>query len=662
MKQVININLQGQVIPIESSSFDILKKYIDALNKYFINEVGKEEIINDIEGRIAELFQEVLKKGSNCITDADIHSIIKSIGNPEEFDGDATASEKNNYEQSHGKKLYRDENNRVIGGVCAGIANHFGIEARLVRILFVIIALIFGSGLLAYIVLWAALPSSAHAEIGSARKKLFRNPDEKIIAGVASGLGAYFGINPWIPRIIFLLPFLSFAVKWTDNFLNILNLSFSPGAIVAYIICWLAIPEAHTNSEKLEMRGEKIDIDSIKKSVETELKATQKSFKRFSEEGKKMGEELKTNASSGIKTAGKIILFFIKSIAYFIVGIALFAITITLFAITVASISVFPLRTFLISDGWQNILSWGTLLFFITTPLIGIITWVIRRIAKLKGGRKPLRVLFIGLWIIGWSCFISLIALIGHDFQYKNEVKEEVMVLTNPSTNRLIIKNKNDKKFEIEKSEFSITPFNSYTLEKIPVNNVTIKIMKSYDDSFRVSVIKRATGKNITEANRLAEKIKFEITQKDSLLFLDNGFFINRSEKFRNQQIIVTVYVPEGKQIMIDKEVESDNNVIFEINNGIQIHNQHETMNWEKGQQYIMQADGLYNTDGTKAERKSHERRENEWKEDGEKTIDSLRQIKKEIEKKLDNLGSISKKENVNSSHFYLIENINRLM
>ena len=88
MKKVININFQGRVIPIEETAYDILKQYVESLSRYFANEEGRDEIINDIEGRIAELFGETLKKGNTCITDDDVNSIIVSIGRPEDFEGE----------------------------------------------------------------------------------------------------------------------------------------------------------------------------------------------------------------------------------------------------------------------------------------------------------------------------------------------------------------------------------------------------------------------------------------------------------------------------------------------------------------------------------------------------------------------------------------------
>src|SRR3978361_83892 len=92
MKQVININFQGQVVPIEVSAFELLKNYTASLNRHFANEEGKEEIINDIENRIGELFQERLKNGATCITDDDVNAISRSRGPPEKFEDDTTTA------------------------------------------------------------------------------------------------------------------------------------------------------------------------------------------------------------------------------------------------------------------------------------------------------------------------------------------------------------------------------------------------------------------------------------------------------------------------------------------------------------------------------------------------------------------------------------------
>src|SRR4030095_10945650 len=132
MKKVININFQGRVIPIEETAYDILKQYIESLRRFFANEEGKDEIINDIEGRIAELFGEALKKGSTCITDEDVNGIIASMGRPEDFEAEEArvqsqlGGESKNQDSSYSYqkaesvprgRLYRDESDKLLGGV-----------------------------------------------------------------------------------------------------------------------------------------------------------------------------------------------------------------------------------------------------------------------------------------------------------------------------------------------------------------------------------------------------------------------------------------------------------------------------------------------------------------------------------------------------------------
>jgi phage shock protein PspC (stress-responsive transcriptional regulator) len=228
MKQVININFQGRVVPIEVTAFEMLKNYIDSLNRHFSFEEGKDEIINDIESRIGELFQERITKGATCITDSDVTAIINSMGRPEDFETseqnqntaaqNAQSGKEENHQQSHTtsgpRRLYRDENNKVFGGVCSGLAHYFNMDITLVRIIFIILFLSFGFGLIPYIILWVVVPNSADKIIGSTRKKLYRDNDDKIVAGVCSGIGNYFGINSWIPRVLFALPFLSFVFRW----------------------------------------------------------------------------------------------------------------------------------------------------------------------------------------------------------------------------------------------------------------------------------------------------------------------------------------------------------------------------------------------------------------------------------------------------------------
>lgn len=632
MKQVININFQGRVVPIEVTAFDLLKNYTESLSRHFANEEGKEEIINDIESRIGELFQERITKGATCITDEDVNAIIKNMGRPEEFETmDETQSQSfasaSNYTPSSdnssttgNKRLFRDENDKVLGGVCSGLANYFNIDVVIARIIFVVL-LFSGIGFLTYIIMWVAVPSSATTQIGGTRKKLFRNPDDKLIAGVCSGIGNYFGINAWIPRVLFLLPFLSFVSRWGHwgglwDFGDIMRFTFSPTSLIVYIILWIVIPEAFTTSEKLEMKGEKVDMNSIKASVVEEMKGVGKKAEKFGKEASSVISEKANVVAGDVKSftkrnrggLGNVIVIIAKIFAYFIIGCVGFALVMGLFALAVISIGFFPLKDFIIHNDYQNLAAWGTLILFIAVPIIGIITWIIRKIARSKSNSKILGFSFSALWVLGWVSFILLISSISRDFNYNSKnITEQEITLTNPTVNKLELTAKSPLEKYSRSRFLRFQPFEGIQEDTAYVNNVDVRILKSENDSFKITVIKMATGRSRAIAENNATLIQYSGVQKDSVLLMDKGIAINKTDKFRNQRVVLTVYVPVGKKIKIDKSISWFNDVHIGNNweNSDWYYDaDNEAEDWKNGIEYIMKADGrLYNLNGTAAGR-----------------------------------------------------------
>ena len=615
MKKVININFQGRVVPIEETSYDLLKQYTDSLRNYFANEEGRDEIINDIESRISELFQERIKNGATCITDDDINGIINNIGRPQDLaDADSASTDssytnksqdtKGEYQQTaftSGKKLYRDANNKILGGVCSGIAAYFNIEPIIVRLVFVFS----GIGFLAYILLWAFVPSSDSVQNG-VRKRMYRNPDNKIIAGVCSGIASYFNINVWIPRILFLIPFISFFFRWAHfgplSFPNFIGFSFSPGSLLIYVILWLVIPEAATTSEKLEMKGERVDLNSIKNSVKEEMKGVKERInvvgKEGAEFGKKMGAEFAYAAKKTRTSLGDIIIVLLKIFVYFLLGI--FALV--SFGFAIAATGIFPFKDYLIRDGWQNFFAWGTLLFFIYVPVIGIITWLIRRIAKIKSNSKMMRIGIISLWALGWLCFISLIASVSKDFKSMNTINEEKIALVNPSASIMQVSYNSNGRY----NRFRMEPFASFTEDTAYVDNVSLRIIKSANDSFQVTLTKFCNGRTRHYADTLAALMNYNVSQKDSTLLIDRGVPITEEDKFRNQHVVITIAVPVGKSIQINKRVGWGNWERFQFpwtENGDDYDWETESFSWynHQGEQLIMKEDGLYTLDGKPA-------------------------------------------------------------
>ncbi|MEO6540150.1 MAG: PspC domain-containing protein, partial [Ferruginibacter sp.] len=594
----------------------------------------KEEIINDIESRIGELFQEKITKGATCITDDDVNAIIKNMGRPEEFEAmDDTQTQSFtssvNEEQSTGstfttgsKRLFRDENDKVLGGVCSGLANYFNIDVVVARIIFVVL-LFSGIGFLTYIIMWIAVPSSATTQIGGTRKKLFRNPDEKLIAGVCSGIGNYFGINAWIPRVLFLLPFLSFISRWGHwggmwDFGDVLRFTFSPTSLIVYIILWIVIPEATTTSEKLEMKGEKVDMNSIKASVVGEMKGVGKKAEKFGKDASAVITEKANVVAGDVKNftrrnrggLGNVIAMIVKIFAYFIIGCVGFALVMGLFALAVISIGFFPLKDFIIQNDYQNLFAWGTLILFIAVPIIAIITWIIRKIARSKSNSKILGFTFGSLWVLGWVCFILLISSISRDFNYNSKnVSEQEIALINPMVSKLEITSKTPLGKYTRNRFLRFEPFEGIEEDTAFVNNVDVRILKSTNDSFKVTVIKMATGRSRTIAENNAARIQYTGVQADSILLMDKGIAINKTDKFRNQRVVLTIYVPVGKKIKIDKSISWFNNVHIggDWNNNDWYYDSDEEINdWRTGVEYVMKADGrLYHLNGTPASSRS---------------------------------------------------------
>lgn len=671
MKKVININFQGTVVPIEESAYEILRQYIDSLRQHFNEEEGRDEIINDIEGRISELFQNRLKDGATCITDEDVARIMDNIGRPKDFD-DATIGGGNAAEQEedkganysarnqtyYGKRLYRDQHQRILGGVCSGIGVFLGINPWIVRILFILS----GLGLIAYIILWIFLPADDSLSTESYRK-FYRNPDDRIIGGVCGGIGSYFNINPWIPRIIFLLPFITFMFRWQHfafwSFPDFIRLTFSPGTFVVYVILWIVIPEARTTSEKLQMKGEKVDLNSIKESVTKEMKDVGERMEKF---GKQAGDYMKEKSpymrNEFSKTAnnaggvlGRIIVTLVKIFVYIILGSIAFAILAAMFGIGIAAIGVFPLKDFLVADGWQSILAWLTLIFFIGIPVVGTIVYMIRQLSGRKSSNHYVRNISIGLWVFGWICLFALISLVGREFKYVSSVNEQQVELSDPSVDYLEIKPLQTRDYRWS-NLFSFEPYSSFgiTNDTALLPNIRLRIIKSTDSRYSVKYFKISNGYSGQAADNNASKINFEGYQEDSILYLSNFIKINKDDKFRNQHVDVAIAVPLNHRIKIDREFYNRDRTSFYIyRSGNTFYNDNQTYRafyYTRGQEYIMKEDGLHKIDSFGSQNTDEEGR---YRFNSPQKFDSLKNAQeneiKKMEKSIDSTRNAHKRQ-----------------
>ena len=161
MKETTTINISGIIFHIDQDAFARLKTYFAELKKRFGDTAEGKEIINDIELRIAEILQEKITDKKQVVNEEDIKEIIKTMGSPEDIDADAEEDfeeePKTEYRQ---RRLFRDPDNTVLGGVCSGMAHYFGIDPVLMRVLTIIVTIFYGVGFLVYIILWAFIPKA----------------------------------------------------------------------------------------------------------------------------------------------------------------------------------------------------------------------------------------------------------------------------------------------------------------------------------------------------------------------------------------------------------------------------------------------------------------------------------------------------------------------
>lgn len=303
MKKTISINIGGIIFHIEEDGYEKLKGYLASIQKYFSSFADSKEILSDIEGRIAERFLNKQKaENKQVISLSDVDELIAAMGTVADFEAieqaediladpletasaQASAPRQEAYTSAANapktepakpgapRKLYRDLRRKLLGGVAAGLAHYFTVDAIWVRLafLFAVIGLPAGSGMLdmnaeevfgpisgfmvlVYIAMWVAFPGSTTLEEDAHIKKFYRDPDRKVVGGVAAGVASYFGVDLGVVRFLWVLSILLFGTGF-----------------LIYIVLWVIAPNANTLTEKMEMQGEPITLSNIESNIKQSL-------------------------------------------------------------------------------------------------------------------------------------------------------------------------------------------------------------------------------------------------------------------------------------------------------------------------------------------------------------------------------------------------------
>ncbi|MFN8282027.1 MAG: PspC domain-containing protein [Chitinophagales bacterium] len=487
MNKTFTINLANQIFNINDDAYETLLAYFGSLDKFYANEEGKDEIISDIKDRFAELF---LAKGKNhIITKEDADLVIGMMGKPQEFDEEKNEQQQQTAEQNYSSTTVNTGNNVKTG------------------------------------------------------KRLYRDTDEPIIAGVASGLSAYFGIDDpiWI-RIAFII----FTVVGFGS------------PVLVYIILWIIMPEAQTSAQKLEMKGEPINLSNIEKTIKDETDKVQNNLKNN-----------KGALAQIIGFLGLLVKYFFKFLLYigiFIIGVVVLGLLIALFATTFgAGIGLLfgtPLASkyFFDSNSYAWLISIGAILVSII-PFILVITGIVHLVSKTsKPFKKQLVLPLFGLFMFG-LLLLNIAYQNGKSLiQEHKKVTQHVPINYTSSLDTIQLaiaytdKSEDDLNFSFN-SFGSFLKFVSNDHElRIPVD---IEIYPSNSDSLVILKEFSAQGKNEKEALINASAITHTISQVNNKFIIDPFLEFNSAKnKFRNQKLTIKVFVPEGKVIRWNEKVE----------------------------------------------------------------------------------------------------------
>jgi phage shock protein PspC (stress-responsive transcriptional regulator) len=488
MNKTVNINLGGMFFHIDEDAYQKMNRYFDAIKRSLNNSSGQDEIIKDIEMRVSELLNEKQKSDKHVIGLKDVDEVIAVMGQPEDYiiEDDHKTSANYSPDSRRTKKLYRDKEKGMIGGVAAGLGHYFGIDAVWIRIVLILL----------------------------------------VFAGFGTG-------------------------------------------ILAYIILWIVTPEAVTTSEKLEMTGEPVNISNIEKKVREEFESVSEKIKNADYD--KYGNQIKSGAgkisssfSDFIMTVFKI---FAKILGIFLIIISLstlIGLLIGVFTLGSSSVINVPWQGFIEAGNFTDypIWSFGLLMFFVVgIPFFFLSLLGFKLLSpKMKSIGNVAKSTLLAIWLITLALAISIGIKQASAFSNDGRIvkKESLHLLP---TDTLMIKFKHNdyyaKNIE-DRNDFKIAQ-DSIGTDVIYSNEVSIKIEYTDEKLAYIQIEKEAKGESLSEARKRAEQIKYNYTVVGNQLTFDNYLITDLKNKFRDQEIEITLFLPEGTLFKTDSSIQNYN-------------------------------------------------------------------------------------------------------
>lgn len=516
MNKTVTINISGIIFHIEEDAFDKLSKYLSTIKGYFSKADGGNEIMSDIEARIAEMLQSKTSAIKQVVLMSDVDYVMDNMGKPEEFAGDATepnttAGNTENDNSYSGepikKRLYRDGDSKVVGGVCSGIAAYFDVDVVWIRIAMALLTFAFGMSLWVYLILWIAIP-----EAKTTAEKLAMKGEKADINNISK------------------------AVK--------------------------------EEAEHLKKRMEKYGSD-FKNMAADNRNAPRNAVEKIVDF---LGDVL-TNI-------GRVLLKIIGVFMVIIGIIFFLGLSSSVFGLSFMTdgSSVGEWIDLLLLDGKDFYLGILGLVMFAGIPIIMLIYGGIKILFKIKYSNRWVNLSAGIIWLIGFLMMLYISGKTLSDFNKTAKVRENFSVIQK-DTLYLKMHETPVNSFELNISDEDEEGEKNYRRHsrgdndymigtnkgiKYLLGHAQLNIIKSQTGKIEIVIVKEAKGGNKSTASDRAKNISYSILQTDSLIEFDNLFKVNNADKFRVQDLSIIVKLPVGKVIYLDKTLE---NMIYDIEN-----------------------------------------------------------------------------------------------
>ena len=474
MKKTLSIHLGRQLFVIEEDAYDRLQAYLKKLETSLANESGITEIVEDIEMRFAELLTQYLGETRQVVTISDIQKAISSLGEPEEITEEAEQPKQNqaNNQDSNGqKRMYRDMDNAMLGGLASGLASYLSIDPVIVRAIFVI-----------------------------------------------------FG-------------FMGFGIP-------------------VYIILWIIVPSAKTPSERLQMKGKPVNIDTLKEEFE-------KTASRLKDDTINAANKFKTNNQHLTKQAASVLRFIGKIIGVgFIAGALIWLI---IFSLVVSGIidvvpmtgdqefaSLYEFLQLVSPVNKSFSLIWmGILLVGFAGPLLSIAIGARLLLGKVNKYFKWNFILLPSIIFIG--IVLGIIGSINSARDYEVYARSPIQTITIEAEELkleelpLII---NNAKIESSGGIDFISIRNGQIME----HGINIQYKESRDTLFHISQKFRAHGIDLPSAQKRAVHVRHQLKVEDNKILISPYYSFPAKDGLRNQEVEVVIEVPRGKKLFINNQ------------------------------------------------------------------------------------------------------------